>query len=86
MDAAPTGTRRRDPLRRAQIDATGELASGVADLSSGGFVGFVTTDVLVAPWRDVVVSVGAAFPIVQALYGEHRESTIGSVQLAYDFN
>ena len=34
---------------------------------------------------DIVVSVGAAFPLVQALMGEHRESAIASVQLAYDF-
>lgn len=70
---------------RVQLDSTGELSQGVTNLNSGGFIGYVTTDAIASPWMDVVVSVGAAFPLVQALMGEHRESTIASVQLAYDF-
>jgi hypothetical protein len=70
---------------RAQVDSTGELAPGVADLNSGGFLGYVTTDAIASPWSDVVLSVGASFPVVQALLGEHRESTVASAQVAYDF-
>ena len=70
---------------RGRIDGTGELAPGVADLNSGGFVGYVTSDVIVSPAQDLVLSIGAAFPVVQLWLGEHHESAMGSVQLAYDF-
>lgn len=71
---------------RAQVDATGELAPNVADLNSGGFIGYVTADAILGAWKDLVISVGAAFPVVQALMGEHRESTIAAAHVAYDFD
>lgn len=68
-----------------RLDATGQLSSTVADLNSGGFVGYVTTDVLVSPATDLVLAVGAMFPAVQAWLGVHRESTIAGIRAAYDF-
>jgi hypothetical protein len=70
---------------RTRIDSTGELSPGVPDLDSGGFAGYVTSDVVMSPADDVVVSVGAAFPVVQAWLGMHRETAIASAQIAYDF-
>lgn len=69
----------------ARLDTTGELSKTVADLNSGGFVGYVTADVVVSPATDLVVAVGAAFPAVQVFLGTHRESTIAGVRAAYDF-
>lgn len=68
-----------------RVDATGELSPGVADLNSGGLIGYVTTDVLVSPVTDLVLSVGALFPVAQALLGTHREGTIASARIGYDF-
>jgi hypothetical protein len=70
---------------RARVDGTGELSPGVPDLNSGGFAGYVASDIVVSPAEDVVVSVGGAFPVVQAWLGEHRETAIASAQVAYDF-
>ncbi len=70
---------------RTRLDSTGEIAPGNPDLDSGGFAGYVTSDLVFSPAEDVVVSVGAAFPVIQAWLGEHRETAIGSAQLAYDF-
>ena len=69
----------------ARADASGELSPGVADLNSGGVIGYVTTDVLVSPTADLVLSLGALFPAAQALLGEHREGTILSARVGYDF-
>jgi hypothetical protein len=68
-----------------RLDSTGQLSATVADLNSGGFVGYVTTDVLVSPTTDLVVAAGAMFPVVQAWFGVHRESTITGLRAAYDF-
>jgi hypothetical protein len=70
---------------RARLESTGELAPGAPDFNSGGFAGYVTSDIVVSPAEDVVVSVGAAFPVLQAWLGEHRETAIASAQIAYDF-
>jgi hypothetical protein len=70
---------------RTRLDSTGEIAPNAPDLNSGGFVGYVTSDIVVSPAEDVVVSVGAAFPVLQAWLGEHRETAIASAQVAYDF-
>lgn len=45
-----------------RLDASGELAPGVDDPNSGGFVGYVTTELAVSPISDLVVTVGAFFP------------------------
>lgn len=69
----------------ARFDATGELSPGRNDPSSGGLVGYVTAGVLVSPTSDLVVSLEAFFPVLQALRGEHRELTIFGAGVAYDF-
>jgi hypothetical protein len=70
---------------RTRVEATGEITPGAADPNSGGFVGYATTDILVSPTTDLVLALGAAFPMVQAWIGLHRESAIASAQVAYDF-
>lgn len=69
----------------ARVDGSGELTRGVADLNSGGFVGYVTSEILLAPATDFVLAVGAAFPVAQSLLGAHHEAPIASVRAAYDF-
>lgn len=70
---------------RAQVDSTGELSPNVTDLNSGGVIGYVTTDAIVSPWTDVVLAVGASFPVAQALLGEQRKSAIVEGRIAFDF-
>jgi len=70
---------------RARLESTGELSTGVPDVDSGGLVGYVTSELLVRPSSDVVVSAGAAFPVVQAWLGVHRETAVASADVAVDF-
>ncbi len=69
----------------ARFDATGELAPGQNDPNSGGLVGYVTAGLLLSPTADLVVSLEAFFPVLQALRGDHRELTIFGAGVAYDF-
>jgi hypothetical protein len=69
----------------ARVDGTGELSPNLPDPNSGGAIVYATTDILVTPVEDLVLSVGASFPAVQAWLGIHRETAIGSVHVAYDF-
>ncbi len=69
----------------ARFDATGELGPERNDPNSGGLVGYLTAGILVSPTRDLVVSLEAFFPVLQALRGEHRELTIFGAGVAYDF-
>lgn len=55
-----------------------------ADPNAGGFVGYVSPEILVSPKTDLVLVVGARFPVVQALRGLHREGPIVSIGAAYD--
>jgi hypothetical protein len=57
---------------------------GRADPNAGGFLGYVSPEILVSPKTDVVLVVGARFPVVQALRGLHREDAIVSLGAAWD--
>ena len=69
---------------KVRIDGTGELAPGIADLNSGGLAGYVTSDLLLRPTPDLVISFGGAFPVVQAFLGTHRETAIANVQVGIE--
>ena len=68
-----------------RLDASGQLAPGADDPNSGGFIGYVTSELAFAPATDLVVTAGAFVPVVEALRGAHHESAIVSFNLAYDF-
>ncbi|APR82981.1 Hypothetical protein A7982_08330 [Minicystis rosea] len=56
----------------------------MSDPNAGGFIGYVSPEIVVSPISDLVLIVGARFPALQALRGVHREDTIISIGAAYD--
>ena len=67
-----------------RLDGTAS-ADDKPDPSSGGFVGYLSPQLVVSPATDLLVQVGAHFPVVQALRGFHREGAILAVGATYDF-
>jgi hypothetical protein len=57
---------------------------GKPDPNTGGFAGYVSPEVVVSPVRDLVLQVGAHFPVLQAFRGYHREETILALGVIYD--
>jgi hypothetical protein len=68
-----------------RLDEAGELRAGSTDPSSGGFVGYASSELVLSPIPDLLLTLGAFFPAIQALRGDHREGSIGSVGITYDF-
>ncbi|MFT3774708.1 MAG: hypothetical protein QM820_55865 [Minicystis sp.] len=66
---------------RLESSAVTDRAS---DPNAGGFIGYVSPEIVVSPKSDLVLLVGARFPLLQALRGVHREDTIVSIGAAYD--
>jgi hypothetical protein len=54
------------------------------DPNAGGFIGYVSPEVLFSPTLDFVLSVSVRLPVFQALRGQHHEDTILGVGAAYD--
>ena len=69
----------------ARLDASGNLTPTTDDPNSGGFIGYVTSELAFSPTDDLVITVGAFLPVVEALRGAHHESAIGALTIAYDF-
>ncbi len=67
-----------------RVDGAGEYGES-DDPSSGGALGYVSTEIVVSPAEDLVLTAGAFFPALQALRGTHREAPIGVLGAAYDF-
>lgn len=67
-----------------RLDAVA-LEGGVVEEDSGGFVAFLTGDLLYSPAEDVVVRLGGAVPVVNALRGDHVESPMATLGVIYDF-
>jgi hypothetical protein len=67
-----------------RVESTGEVNGGV-DPNSGGFVGYLSTELAATPVADLHLTVGAYFPVVQLLRGNHTEGTIAGASVAYDF-
>jgi hypothetical protein len=68
-----------------RIDSSGRLDDTVDDPNSGGFVGYLTGALAVAPVTDLTITAGVFLPVIEVLRGDHRESTIASLTIAYDF-
>lgn len=68
-----------------RVDSSGELAEGIDDPNSGGFITYATGELLLSPISDLVVTIGAFVPLIQAFRGEHHESAILALNVAYDF-
>lgn len=67
----------------ARLDATGDI-DGATDLRSGGLVVYATPELVASPIPDVVVSIGASFPAVQALRGYRVASPVAMVGVGID--
>lgn len=61
------------------------LEAGASERDSGGFIGFVSPEVLVSPMTDVMLYASVRIPVVQALAGYHREGPIYTLGAAVDF-
>lgn len=60
------------------------IEDGRAERDSGGFIGFVSPEVLLSPALDWAILLSLHQPVVQALSGFHREGSIWSVGVAKD--
>lgn len=67
-----------------RLDGTAS-ADDKPDPSSGGFVGYLSPQLVVSPTTDLILQAGAHFPVVQALRGFHREGAILALGATYDF-
>jgi hypothetical protein len=67
-----------------RVDARG-TEDGRAAADSGGFIGFVTPEVLVQPTEELVLVATVRLPAVNALAGHHDESAIVGLAAAVDF-
>jgi hypothetical protein len=72
-----------------KLGTSGRLAGttadgGEADPNSGGFIGYLTPAVLVMPADDLVLSVEAQLPVLDALRGAHDEGPAFRAGVTYD--
>jgi hypothetical protein len=67
-----------------RLDARTE-ENDVVDPDSGGVMVFGTADVLYSPKSDLILRLGTALPVVQGLYGDHREGPMLTLGAVYDF-
>ncbi len=68
-----------------RLDQAGLLTDREIDPDSGGFVTYVSGEVLVSPVRDLVLGLGMFAPAVQALRGSQHEGGIALATAAVDF-
>lgn len=67
-----------------RIDARA-TEDGRPEEDSGGFIGFLSPEVLLSPGGDVTFVAAVRIPVVNALTGDHEESAIASLAVAVDF-
>lgn len=67
-----------------RLDAAGDIG-GQVDPRSGGASIFVAPELVTSPIEDLVVSVGAAFPLVQETRGHRVTAPIALVGIGWDF-
>ncbi len=60
-------------------------AYGKPDPNSGGFVAYLSPEVVVSPVADLLLVAGVRAPFGQALHGYHREAAIAGLGVTYDF-
>lgn len=61
------------------------LEAGLPEPDSGGFITFAALDAVVSPVNDLLLRVGGAVPVYNALSGHHVESPLVTVGVTYDF-
>jgi hypothetical protein len=66
-------------------DTAGELAARASDPNSGGLVGYAAAEIVTTPATDFVLEVGALYPALTFLAGDHREGPIAMATARYDF-
>ncbi len=67
-----------------RLDSTGEL-DGEPVKDSGGASVYVAPEIALSPTQDVVISIGAAFPAIQAMRGYHATSPVLLASIGVDF-
>ncbi|MDB5217530.1 MAG: hypothetical protein JWO86_5457 [Myxococcaceae bacterium] len=67
-----------------RLDSTGELDGEVVHRSGGASV-FVAPELVASPTQDVVVSIGAAFPMVQEMRGYRATAPVLLASVGVDF-
>jgi hypothetical protein len=68
-----------------RLDTAGELAGGGTDPNSGGLIAYAAGELVASLATDFVVEVGALYPALQLLRGDHHEGPIAMASLSYDF-
>ena len=61
------------------------VEQGQDDPDSGGFIGYLSPQVILSPAMDVVVSAAVRVPVENALHGAHREGLIAQLAVTRDF-
>jgi hypothetical protein len=67
----------------ARLDGTVQIGD-TTDPNSGGFVGYISPEIVLGPAMDLLITIAAHVPAVQALRGEHAERTILALGVTYD--
>jgi hypothetical protein len=68
-----------------RADTVGQTAEGAAAAGSGGAQVQLVPEIAVSPLRDVVVSVGASFPTVQAMRSYRLAAPVALLGVGVDF-
>lgn len=61
------------------------LEGGMDDPDSGGFIAYLSPEVVLSPAMDLVVSAAVRVPVANALRGAHREGLIAQLAVTRDF-
>lgn len=57
---------------------------GEPERDSGGFIGFVSPELLIGPTSDLLLVLSVRIPVVQVLSGYHHERSIWGASVSYD--
>lgn len=90
LRVSATLQRQWGPMVATRLGVDGRLDSkaieGKAEEEdSGGFIAFVTPELLLSPSPDWLIWLSARVPMVNALSGSHHEGPVVSLGLARDF-
>jgi hypothetical protein len=74
---------------RLSIDTRAEAAStfedGDVEPDTGGFIAYLSPELVASPVMDLIVRVVVRVPAINALTGDHREGLMAVLGAAYDF-
>ena len=60
-------------------------AYGKPDPNSGGFVAYLSPELVVSPVTDLLLVASVRAPVAQAFHGYHHEAAIAGLGVTYDF-